>query len=151
MSKIQMLKPRIRMMDDPLTEWKRNVDKRGGRTLSDKRKSNGRTLALDGAAWRRLRAVVLREQPLCAHCHTAEATDVDHVDNDPSNNARENLAGLCHECHSRKTASDMGKRVVWGCDENGMPLDPNHHWNKSPATGSDKPSGKSSFPAKSRG
>lgn len=120
------------------------------RTLSDKRKSNGRTLPLDGAAWRRLRAAVLRKQPLCACGCNQPATDVDHRDNDPTNNSRDNLQGLAHECHARKTAADMGKRVVWGCDANGMPLDPCHHWNKSQATDEHKPTGKSSFFAKSK-
>jgi len=120
------------------------------KTLAEKRKANGRTLALDGAAWRNLRAVVLREQPLCAHCHTAEAIDVDHIDNDPRNNSRDNLQGLCRGCHSRKTLADMGHRARYGCDVNGMPLDPNHPWNKSRGTESDKPTGSPSFFAKSK-
>ena len=119
------------------------------RTLADKRRDNGRTLALDGAAWRRLRAAVLREQPLCAACKTEMATDVDHIDDDPTNNDRDNLQGLCHECHSRKTNEDMGRKVCWGCDANGMPLDPAHPWNieRSRGTGLDKPTGKSVFSA----
>ena len=118
------------------------------RTLYDKQLSNGRTLALDGAAWRTLRAAVLREQPLCEHCMDNDdrpimATDVDHIDNDPTNNDRSNLASLCHACHSRKTNAEMGHKVAWGCDAQGMPLDPNHPWNleKSPATDGHKPSG----------
>lgn len=127
------------------------------RTLADKRKSNGRTLALDGAAWRKLRASVLREQPLCEHClrnddRPVMATDVDHIDNDPTNNSRDNLQSLCHECHSRKTQADMGKLVRYGCDERGFPLDPEHPWNreKSPATEGHKPTGKACFFAKSK-
>lgn len=111
------------------------------RTLADKRRTNGRTLALDGAAWRKLRASVLRAQPLC-RCGEW-ATDVDHKDNNATNNERSNLQGLCHECHSRKTQADMGNRVRWGCDANGMPLDPSHPWHseKSPATdGTNRPS-----------
>ena len=49
----------------------------------------------------------------------------------PSNNDPRNLASLCGPCHSRKTQADMGKRVNWGCDVNGMPLDPNHPWRLS--------------------
>lgn len=41
-----------------------------------------------------------------------------------------NLVGLCHECHSRKTARDHGKRVAYGCDAQGMPTDPAHPWNR---------------------
>ena len=118
------------------------------RTLKDKQEANGRTLALDGKAWRTLRAAVLREQPLCEHCMRGDdrpimATDVDHIDNDPTNNERSNLASLCHACHSRKTNADRGHNVTFGCDLKGMPLDPNHPWNleKSPATELDKPDG----------
>ncbi|MDN7503477.1 HNH endonuclease signature motif containing protein [Burkholderia orbicola] len=72
-----------------------------------KQRNSHRTLALNGAAWRRLRNLVLTEQPLCVHCQQegrlVAATDVDHIDNDPTNNARSNLVGLCHPCHSRKT------------------------------------------------
>ncbi len=93
-----------------------------------------RTLPLQSAAWRRLRASVLNGEPLCRHCHArgimTEATDVDHINNDASNNSAENLQGLCHECHSRKTNADMGRRVRMGCDADGLPLDPNHPWAK---------------------
>ena len=98
------------------------------KTLKQRQEETGRTLGLDSAAWRKLRASVLREQPICAMCEIAPATDCDHRDNDPTNNDRDNLQGLCHECHSRKTQADMGKRTTWGCDEHGMPFDPNHHW-----------------------
>lgn len=96
--------------------------------------NNGRTLPLNGAAWRVLRAAVLDDEPLCRHCAamglTVSATDVDHRDNDPANNAPQNLQALCHECHSRKTARDMGHNVRMGCDKDGMPLDIGHHWNR---------------------
>ena len=105
------------------------------KTLQEKRRANGRTLALNGTAWRKLRASVLRLTPLCQHCQLP-ATDVDHVDNDPSNNDRDNLQGLCHGCHSRKTNADMGRNVAYGCDDKGIPLDKSHPWHveKSPAT-----------------
>ena len=93
-----------------------------------------RALPLNGSAWQRLRASVLNGEPLCRHCAArgivTEATDVDHVSGDPGDNSSENLQPLCHECHSRKTASDQGKRVSMGCDVDGLPLDPNHPWAK---------------------
>lgn len=116
------------------------------RTLKQRQEETGRTLALNGKAWRELRARVLREQPRCEQCERegriTPATDVDHKDNDPSNNRRDNLASLCHACHSRKTQADMGRRVSYGCDINGRPLDPRHPWNleKSPATKAEEPS-----------
>ena len=107
---------------------------KAARSLKDKQQANGRTLALDGAAWRKLRASVLADSPLCEHCSKRGlivlATDVDHIDDDASNNDRDNLASLCHSCHSRKTMADMGHRVKYGCDVNGLPLDPSHPWNR---------------------
>lgn len=118
------------------------------KTLQEKRQANGRTLALNGTAWRKLRAAVLRLTPLCRHC-PSPATDVDHVDNDPSNNDRDNLQGLCHECHSRKTNADMGRRVAYGCNDKGIPLDKSHPWHveKSPVTGGLVPIGNHCFDA----
>lgn len=46
-------------------------------------------------------------------CYMAEprritpATDVDHIDGNPRNNAPANLRPLCHSCHSRRTATDQ--------------------------------------------
>jgi len=63
--------------------------------------------------WRRLRAIVLREQPLCVQCqaehHVRAATEVDHIT--PHHGdvvlfwSRSNLQGLCSTCHARKTRS----------------------------------------------
>jgi hypothetical protein len=105
-----------------------------------------------------MRASVLNGEPLCRHCAArgllTEATDVDHVSGDPGDNSSENLQPLCHECHSRKTASDQGKRVSMGCDVDGLPLDPAHPWakvcsllQKSPGTNLARPAGSSSFTA----
>ena len=124
------------------------------RTLKDKREANGRTLALDGAAWRKLRASVLSSEPLCRHCQArgliVPATEVDHR-NGPSDNRLESLQPLCKPCHSKQTMVDMGHNVYLGCDVNGMPIDPSHPWNKekSPATDSHKPTGYTSFSANS--
>jgi len=101
-----------------------------------KRQQGRRTLALNSAAWQRLRRLVLTEQPLCPECQKqgllVDAVDVDHIDNDPSNNERTNLVGLCHSHHSAKTRAWMngGVRRVMGCDADGMPLDPEHPWRK---------------------
>ena len=99
-----------------------------------------RHLPLNSAAWARLRAQVLAEEPLCRHCAAlglvVPATDVDHIRNGEGDysddNRRENLQPLCHECHSRKTRAEMngGELVLAGCDTHGRPTDPNHHWNR---------------------
>lgn len=100
-----------------------------------KRQHPDRTLDFSSAAWQRLRKVVLNRDPICVDCYDDYGTvtpsqHVDHRDNNPSNNDLDNLQGLCGPCHSRKTARDMGKRVSYGCDANGFPLDPDHHWNR---------------------
>tara|TARA_Y100001001_G_C7847639_1_gene252950 strand:- start:47 stop:553 length:507 start_codon:yes stop_codon:yes gene_type:complete len=95
-----------------------------------------RTLSLSSKAWRQLRAQVLAEEPLCRMCAArglvVPAIDVDHIEDAredyTDDNSRENLQSLCHECHSLKTARDMGKGVYLGCDVNGLPLDPTHPW-----------------------
>lgn len=121
--RLQELPPRIPMLKVPRS-----------RTLKEKAESNGRTLKLDGAAWRKLRAQVLSEQPLCPECQEngalVPATEVDHIDNDPTNNLRSNLQGMCRAHHSAKTHADMGHRVRTGCDASGMPSDPSHPWNE---------------------
>jgi len=96
-----------------------------------------RTLPLNSAAWRRLRALVLADNPLCLMCErmgrVTLATDVDHHDGNPGNNDRSNLVPLCHSCHSHKTMRERhGKSALQGCDLSGMPLDPNHPWNAAP-------------------
>lgn len=63
------------------------------------------------AAWRRIRRRFLRSHPVCATegCNRP-ATHVDHIDGrgPRGDNRPENLQGLCHSCHSRKTALHDG-------------------------------------------
>jgi 5-methylcytosine-specific restriction protein A len=65
-----------------------------------------------GANWKRLRKAVIADEPLCRDCLRRgllnPTTDVDHIDGDWSNDSRENLQGLCHQCHSRKTVLEQG-------------------------------------------
>lgn len=99
---------------------------------------NGRLIPLNSAAWRKLRRSVLEREPLCRHCAArgliVPSVDVDHIDNNPANDEPSNHQALCHECHSRKTARDMGGNVRMGCATDGTPLDSTHHWNNA-ATG----------------
>lgn len=104
-----------------------------GKTLKQRQHETGRTLALNGAAWRKLRALVLGRDPLCRHCWDmgviVSATEVDHINNDPTDNRTENLQGLCSSHHATKTRQDYGAKVIHGCDATGRPMDPAHHWN----------------------
>ncbi|WP_207383293.1 HNH endonuclease [Comamonas thiooxydans] len=129
--RLTMLKPRLQVAVNPnaLKVARKPRASRTGRDADPRR-----ALPLTSTAWRKLRASVLAEQPLCVDCavigRTSIAEDVDHKDGNPGNNERENLQGLCHPCHSRKTAADHGKTVRMGSDVHGMPLDPRHPWNQ---------------------
>ena len=113
------------------------------KTLKQRQLETGRTLALNGKAWRKLREAVLARDPLCCCGCGAPSTDVDHVDGDPSNNSMDNLMGLAHECHSIKTATG---KLPTGYDESGIPV--GGPWaqmiailKKSPATEANEPHG----------
>ncbi|MGE4238683.1 HNH endonuclease signature motif containing protein [Hydrogenophaga sp.] len=139
MRKLLTLKPRLATLPDRVPTLKVPRANRTGRDADPRR-----TIPLNSSEWQRLRASVLSGEPLCRDCTrrglTVAATDVDHRDGNPANNDLVNLQPLCHECHSRKTAAEHGKRVAWGCDADGIPLDPAHPWRqaveseKSPAT-----------------
>lgn len=65
------------------------------------------------ATWRRIRLLVLADEPLCRLCaakgkHTV-ARHVDHIDGDSWNRANSNLQPLCIACHNAKTADDLAR------------------------------------------
>ena len=84
--------------------------------------------------WRKLRVRVLMEEPTCRLCReigrTTLATVVDHVvaKRDGGTDARDNLQGLCAPCHDSVKAAQERGGAVRGCDRDGVPLDPGHHW-----------------------
>ncbi len=61
-----------------------------------------------GRPWRRLRAQVLREEPICRYCGVRPSTVVDHVlplSRFPHlAHRRDNLAGSCRWCNGSKGA-----------------------------------------------
>jgi 5-methylcytosine-specific restriction endonuclease McrA len=96
--------------------------------------------------WRAERAEFLRHHPLCSvpGCRVA-ATNVDH-DKTVRGGAdfwdQINWVGLCQSHHSQKTNRFDGgfgravkekgneRLIVRGCNPDGTPKDPLHHWNK---------------------
>ena len=61
-----------------------------------------------GADWRRLRVVVLHEEPVCQLCHITAASVVDHImpRAKGGTDERTNLRGVCGPCHHAKTGRD---------------------------------------------
>lgn len=67
-------------------------------------------------AWRKTRAQVLAEEPLCRWCHTRPATEVDHILSRErgGDDRRENLAGSCKPCNlARGAGPKHTERQPW--------------------------------------
>lgn len=98
-----------------------------------------------GSTWRKLRATILRQRPLCAECEKqgklVKAQHLDHIRPHKGDMALfydpDNLQGLCHSCHSRKTAQEDGgfgnapsDKPSKACGVDGIPTDGRHHWRR---------------------
>ncbi len=87
--------------------------------------------------WRRRRRAFLQANPLCQMCQeigrTTLATIVDHIRPHRGDEAlffdEGNWSPLCAPCHdgAKRQLERTGK--IKGCDIDGTPLDPSHHWN----------------------
>lgn len=80
--------------------------RRGPRTLDGESLSGGGRSGF----WRALRSEVLERDPICRDCKKERASHADHVlpKRDGGRDELSNLKGLCHRCHSRKTAKFDG-------------------------------------------
>lgn len=102
-------------------------------------------------AWHRLRWHQLQAEPLCRMCKSQgkikEAEIVDHVDAHRGDEIKffdpTNLQSLCKHCHDSVKQQMEKSGVLRGCDTNGWPLDPHHHWNLR-ARGAGRKSGEGS-------
>lgn len=91
-----------------------------------------------GSAWQKARKAYLKKHPDCEHHlrfnRVVDAVVVDHII--PHNNDKKlfwdsgNWQALCKHCHDswKKRLEMTGNQV--GCDVDGLPIDPNHHWNQ---------------------
>lgn len=98
------------------------------------------------AQWQRLRLKQLQLHPLCEACLKIGMVKVaNHVDHriaisqggEPFPRPGSGLCSFCRPCHSAKTARSPEAGAIKtskprkGCDASGMPLDPDHPWNKA--------------------
>jgi hypothetical protein len=82
------------------------------------------------AAWRRLRAEVLRRDPVCRTPGCGKASvAVDHIVERRRGGAdhASNLRGLCLGCHTQRVRG--GEPHAKGCHADGTPRDATHWWN----------------------
>ena len=94
----------------------------------------------DKAAWARMRTWQLTREPLCKFCLdrgiTELATVADHIKAHKGDVRSflngNNLQSLCKTCHDGAKQREENRGYVIGCDVDGIPLDPEHHWNKKP-------------------
>jgi 5-methylcytosine-specific restriction enzyme A len=63
-----------------------------------------------GRKWMRLREMVLIEEPVCMLCGQRPSTQVDHKKpvSEGGTDERDNLQGVCYDCHDAKTRNDLG-------------------------------------------
>jgi 5-methylcytosine-specific restriction endonuclease McrA len=88
--------------------------------------------------WYRLRWRQLQDFPLCAMCaaigRVASATVADHITPHRGDVVlffdERNLQSLCKPCHDGAKQQLEKSGTLRGCDESGLPLDRNHHWNR---------------------
>ncbi len=92
----------------------------------------------DGVRWRRVAKMFLDQNPLCAPCLKANletpATIVHHKVEHKGDEALfwtwNNLESVCPSCHSGHIRVSEHVGYSQAADSLGIPIDPNHPWNK---------------------
>ena len=95
-----------------------------------------------GYRWQQAREAYLRKHPLCKmHAdlgRVVPAEVVDHIEPHRGDMGKfwdsKNWQSLCKTCHDGAKQRQEKSGVVVGCNLAGLPLDPNHHWNKPKET-----------------
>lgn len=90
--------------------------------------------------WRKIRRMVLSDQPLCVMCLelsiTTPANTVDHIEPHQGDDtlfwSMDNLQALCASHHSglKQTMEKGGIGHDTACGVDGNPIDEKHPWNK---------------------
>jgi 5-methylcytosine-specific restriction endonuclease McrA len=88
--------------------------------------------------WQKARLLYLKQNPLCVMCYNqglaTTATVVDHITPHKGDNAlfwdTNNWQPLCKQHHDSTKKRMENQNIIIGCDELGLPIDDNHHWNK---------------------
>lgn len=109
-----------------------------GRPVHNSWRDDKRTSAQRGYGnrWKKARATYLNNNPLCAMCkrhgHVTAATVVDHIEPHRGDQAlfwnKANWQPLCKRCHDSTKQRIEKRGYEIGCDDEGLPLNPSHHW-----------------------
>jgi 5-methylcytosine-specific restriction enzyme A len=91
-----------------------------------------------GVRWQWYRETFLARNPHCTFCEQAgritRATVVDHIRPHKGDQQlfwkKENHQPLCAPCHNGAKRAQENSGRTRGCDEDGNPLDRQHHWRK---------------------
>lgn len=89
-----------------------------------------------GRKWRKAREQFLQQHPLCVFCQrrgrVTAATVVDHIVPHRGDLKlfwrRSNWQSLCKPCHDTEKKRIENGGSLPGCDLDGVPTDPSHHW-----------------------
>lgn len=111
----------------------------GNRNTSTAASDDRRNAAQRGynRRWRKARETFLRRNPLCAKCselgRIRKATVVDHKRPHKGDQSlfwdTTNWQALCKRCHDSTKQMEEHGRII-GCNVDGTPLDPSHHWHR---------------------
>lgn len=102
-------------------------------TIHERRRPNASRRGY-GRDWRKVRALVLADEPLCRMCKEQDrvtaATVVDHIVRvrvrPDLRLDMENLQPLCKPCHDSAAQSRDRRGYLKGVGSDGYPIDPNH-------------------------
>ena len=89
------------------------------------------------ALWKRLRLAQLTRDPLCVYCdamgRVVMAGVVDHIKPHKGDEIKfynpDNLQSMCKQHHDSTKSIEERRGVIVGGNTQGVPIDPNHHWN----------------------